>query len=53
MTIANVSEKSQLTLPAEIRKKLNISSGSYVRIAIHGSEIRVIPESQSTGPCSI
>ena len=47
MTIAKVSEKGQLTLPADIRKKLNISRGSYVRIAIHGSEIRLIPETQS------
>ena len=49
MTIAKVSEKGQLTLPAENRKKLNINRGSYVRIAIHGSEIRLIPESQSIG----
>ena len=47
MTIAKVSEKGQLTLPAEIRKKLNISRGSYVRITIHGSEIRLIPGIQS------
>ena len=47
MTIAKVSEKGQLTLPVEIRKKLNISKGSYVRIAIIGEEIRLIPETKS------
>ena len=47
MTIAIVSEKGQLTLPAEIRKKLNIKTGSYLRIAIIGEEIRLIPEAKS------
>ena len=47
MAIAKVSEKGQLTLPAEIRKKLNITAGSYVRIAITGAEIRLIPETVS------
>ena len=47
MAIAKVSEKGQLTLPAEIRKKLNIKTGSYLRIAILGEEIRLIPQSQS------
>jgi len=47
MAIAKVSEKGQLTLPAEIRKKLNISKGSYVRIVIIGEEIRLIPEPKS------
>lgn len=45
--IAKVSEKGQLTLPAEIRKKLNIVTGSYIRIAISGEEIRLIPETNS------
>ena len=47
MTVAKVSDKGQLTLPAEIRKKLNIGKGSYVRIAISGAEIRLIPETRS------
>ena len=47
MAMAKVSEKGQLTLPAEIRKKLNIKTGSYLRIAILGEEIRLIPQSQS------
>jgi AbrB family looped-hinge helix DNA binding protein len=47
MTIAKVSEKGQLTLPAAIRKKLNISKGSYVRVTIIGEEIRLIPETKS------
>ena len=47
MAIAKVSEKGQLTLPAEIRKKLNIKTGSYLRIAILGEEIRLIPQPQS------
>ena len=47
MTIAKISEKGQLTLPVEIRKKLNINPGSYLRIAIHGEEIRLIPQPQS------
>ncbi|MBP2639064.1 MAG: transcriptional regulator, AbrB family [Firmicutes bacterium] len=47
MTVAKVSEKGQLTLPAEIRKKLNIVKGTYMRISIDGEEIRLIPETKS------
>jgi len=47
MTIAKVSEKGQVTLPAAIRKKLNIGQGSYVRIVASGKEIRLIPETKS------
>lgn len=47
MAIAKVSEKGQLTLPAEIRKKLNIMKGTYMRISIDGEEIRLIPETKS------
>ena len=47
MTIAKISEKGQLTIPAGIRKKLNLSQGSLVRIAISGQEIRLIPETKS------
>lgn len=47
MAIAKVSEKGQLTLPAEIRKKLNIMKGTYMRISIEGEEIRLIPETKS------
>ncbi len=45
--IAKISEKGQLTIPAGIRKKLNLSQGSLVRIAISGQEIRLIPENKS------
>ncbi len=47
MAIAKVSEKGQLTLPAEIRKRLNIDKGSYVSISIIGEEIRLIPQSRN------
>ena len=47
MTIAKISEKGQLTLPVDVRKKLNIASGSYVRIVLSDEEIRLIPETKS------
>jgi AbrB family looped-hinge helix DNA binding protein len=47
MTIAKISEKGQLTLPVDVRKKLNITSGSYVRIVLSDEEIRLIPETKN------
>ncbi|MBC7334780.1 MAG: AbrB/MazE/SpoVT family DNA-binding domain-containing protein [Clostridia bacterium] len=41
--LAKVSKKGQLTLPAEVRKRLNIKQGTYVRFVIEEGDVRLIP----------
>ena len=40
---AKVSRKGQLTIPAEVRKRLNIGQGSYVRFIIEDENVRLVP----------
>lgn len=40
---AKVSKKGQVTLPAEVRKRLNIGLGTYVRFVIEDENVRIIP----------
>lgn len=40
---AKVSKKGQITLPAEVRKRLNIGLGTYVRFIIEGGNARIVP----------
>jgi len=42
-----VSEKGQITLPAEVRKKLGIQSGSFVQIAEEEQGVyKIIPQEE-------
>jgi len=43
MTIAHVSEKGQITLPAVIRRKLGIRPQSRVEIVVRDGEIAIRP----------
>ncbi|MCL6446553.1 MAG: AbrB/MazE/SpoVT family DNA-binding domain-containing protein [Armatimonadetes bacterium] len=40
---AKVSKKGQITLPAEVRKRLNIELGTYVRFIIEGGNAWIVP----------
>ena len=41
--LAKISKKGQITLPAEIRKRLGITAGEYVRFVIEDKAIRLEP----------
>lgn len=43
MRIAKVSRKGQVTLPAEVRKFLNIQAGARIRFAIDAEGVRILP----------
>ena len=43
MTLATISDKGQLTLPAPMRKRLGIKSRSKVEVEIRDSEIVIRP----------
>ncbi len=40
---ARVSSKGQVTIPADLRKALNIAAGSQVRFVLENEEIRILP----------
>jgi AbrB family looped-hinge helix DNA binding protein len=46
MSLAKVSEKGQLTLPSEIRRKYSIGKASYVRIIPLEDGIKLVPVNQ-------
>ncbi len=41
-----VSEKGQITLPAELRKKLNVEPGSFIEIKEEEGVYKIIPQKQ-------
>ena len=41
---AIVSSKGQVTLPAAMRAKLGIQTGSHIRFELRGSELIITPE---------
>lgn len=41
MSIAKISAKGQVTIPAQIRKFLGVKPGSHVRFVISGDTIRI------------
>jgi antitoxin PrlF len=43
MAFAKVSEKGQLTLPAEIRRKYDMGKASYVRIIPLEDGVKLVP----------
>jgi bifunctional DNA-binding transcriptional regulator/antitoxin component of YhaV-PrlF toxin-antitoxin module len=43
VSLAKVSEKGQLTPPAEIRRKYEITKASYVRIIPLEDEVKLVP----------
>lgn len=43
MTIAQVSDKGQITLPADVRKKLGLKAKSRVDIDIRDNEVVIKP----------
>lgn len=46
MSLAKISEKGQLTLPSEIRRKYNINKASYVRIIPLEDGVKLVPVNQ-------
>jgi AbrB family looped-hinge helix DNA binding protein len=46
MSLAKISEKGQLTLPSEIRRKYNIGKASYVRIIPLEDGVKLVPVNQ-------
>ncbi len=46
MSLSKISEKGQLTLPIEIRRKYNIGKASYVRIIQLEDGIELVPVGQ-------
>lgn len=46
MSLAKISEKGQLTLPSEIRRKYSIGKASYVRIIPLEDGIKLVPVNQ-------
>jgi AbrB family looped-hinge helix DNA binding protein len=44
MTKVKVSNKLQISVPAEARKKLNIKAGDYLIVEIRGDSIVLSPE---------
>ncbi|MDH7579099.1 MAG: AbrB/MazE/SpoVT family DNA-binding domain-containing protein [Bacillota bacterium] len=40
---ARISKKGQITLPAEVRKLLNLRPGARVRFVIDGDAARILP----------
>ena len=47
MPIAKLSSKSQIVLPADLRRKLGIKPGDNVRIEARGDEIVITPMTES------
>lgn len=41
--LVTISKGSQLTIPAEYRKELNISAGSRVELEMKGKNLMIIP----------
>lgn len=41
-----VSNKNQIAVPAEVRKKLHIKSGDYLLVDIRGNYVVLVPEPQ-------
>lgn len=46
MSLAKISEKGQLTLPSEIRRKYNLGKASYVRIIPLEDGVKLVPVNQ-------
>jgi len=46
VSFAKISEKGQLTLPSEIRRKYNINKASYVRIIQLEDGVKLVPTNQ-------
>jgi AbrB family looped-hinge helix DNA binding protein len=46
VSLAKISEKGQLTLPSEIRRKYSIGKASYVRIIPLEDGIKLVPVNQ-------
>jgi AbrB family looped-hinge helix DNA binding protein len=44
MTLVRVSDKGQVTLPAEIRRKLGIKSGSRMEVDVRDDNVILKPE---------
>jgi AbrB family looped-hinge helix DNA binding protein len=43
MPIVRVSTKGQLVIPAELRRELGISPGTYIRIEEHDGQLQLTP----------
>ena len=44
MSIAKLSSKGWLVIPAELRKKYNLESGQYVRVIDYGGVLALVPQ---------
>jgi AbrB family looped-hinge helix DNA binding protein len=46
MTVHSISDKGWVVIPADLRKKYNLKSGSEVRIVDYGGVLAIIPAMQ-------
>ena len=44
MSIAKISSKGWLVIPADLRKKYNLESGQYIRVVDYGGVLCLVPE---------
>ena len=44
MTLIQIKDKAQITIPSNIRKKLGINKGDYLEATIEGNRIVLIPK---------
>jgi len=46
MSIAKISSKGWLVIPAELRKKYKLESGQYIRVIDYGGVLSLVPQLQ-------
>ena len=44
MPLVQVREKAQITLPAKVRKALDIKEGDYLEVEVEGNKIVLVPQ---------
>jgi AbrB family looped-hinge helix DNA binding protein len=46
MSIAKISSKGWMVIPAELRKKYKLESGQYIRVVDYGGVLCLVPQLQ-------
>lgn len=44
MSLVRVKSKAQITLPLEVRRKLGVSTGDYLKVEVRGGEVILKPQ---------
>jgi AbrB family looped-hinge helix DNA binding protein len=45
MSLVRIKDKAQITLPVEVRRRLGVGTGDYVKIEMRGGEAVITPQS--------